>query len=167
MKEDKNNKEDSKTLSFEFSEIEKAQNEDEILKDRKAILDEDIEKNKESLEKEELKEKYEDFKEKQKEDKIENPYKDKIETSIFGMLGITFDNLVLTNMGTTTLNDTEAKNINEAGKLMDAKYKILEKFGVEINYIGMGLMPFLRNDRIEDIKNKRNKKVDINADKHE
>ena len=64
-------------------------------------------------------------------------------------------------------NDTEAKNINEAGKLMDAKYKILEKFGVEINYIGMGLMPFLRNDRIEDIKNKRNKKVDINADKHE
>ena len=167
MKEDKNNKEDSKTLSFEFSEIEKAQNEDEILKDRKAILDEDIEKNKESLEKEELKEKYEDFKEKQKEEKIENPYKDKIETSIFGMLGITFDNLVLNQMGAEGLNESEAKSINEAGKLMDAKYKILEQWGIEINYIGLAFVPFLRKDRVEAMKAKRNRKVDINADKHE
>lgn len=154
-------------LDFEFNELEKSDNEDDILADRESIFKEDLDEDLKDAETEELKEKYKEYQDDKKERKIDNPDADKIKGSIFGMLGITFDNLILSKTGAEPLSEQEAKSINDAGRLMDNKYKVLEKFGIEINYIGSIGIPFMRSDRLEVMKRNRNKKGDIDANKHE
>ena len=154
----------SENIEFEFESLPEQLNEKEVIKSNIEMEKErEMEKEKE-LEDKEFKETKEDLQKDKINLKKEGWVNDSF--SISGYLGIIFDSLILKQIGASDLTIKEIDGINKSGMLIDEKYHLKDKVGVEFAFAGSMLYPFMQLDRYDKImfalKNRGVKHEDIN-----
>ena len=167
----------------EFEEVPEAKTEDALSKDFVERLKSIDAEEKRSAD---IKDKEQEIKEK----RINEIYKEKVEgkdnkddrdvwksassfkegeQSIAGTAALIVDGLILSTLKAQPVTPEEAAEVQKAGHLIDEKYHLKEKVGIELYFLGVNAKIIMRGDRITDMqkeladRKKRREGADANA----